>query len=165
MYVCMCCFCYWPLGSRFSTSINMRTCAISWLIAKMNTKPGCHDTDRGQPKSPTQKETCIRPTVSTKHPANTHCCDLLVKVWLEQFVTLNTTKICQSCCAMLIAVVIHDGTLLVIFMPILCKKLHPQRGLKKILHLIAVFVNHTKFALINFDDLSEKKNSTFLHRI
>jgi hypothetical protein len=50
----------------------------------------------------------------------------------------------------MIAVVMHDGTLVLIFIPILRKKLHPQRGLKNILHLISVFVNHTNFPLIKF---------------
>ena len=32
-----------------------------------------------------------------------------------------------------------------------------KQGLKRILHLISVFNSHTKFPLINFDDLSEKR--------
>jgi hypothetical protein len=57
----------------------------------------------------------------------------------------------------MVVVVIHDGTLLVIFTLILRKKLHPQRGLKNILHLISAFVNNTNFLLISFDDLSENR--------
>jgi hypothetical protein len=68
-------------------------------------------------------------------------------------------------CDAVIAVVIHDGTLLAIFLPTLRKKLHPQRGLKKIPHLLSSFVNHTKFPQKNSDDLSVKKNSTFFRRI